>query len=138
MARHDHTGRSKGERHVRLTYFLMGTPAWLSLTPAGRAVYLEVARLYNGSNNGLLGLSVRDAAKRCRINKDTAARALRILEARGFIECVVPGGFSRKTPHAAEWRLTEWRCDASHALPSKAYQHWRPTGGAGEPQNTVR
>ena len=112
---------------------MTGTPAWHSLKPAERAVYLEVARVYNGCNNGSLALSVRDAADRCNINKDTAGRALRVLEERGFIECVTPGGFSRKTPHATEWRLTEWPCDRSHAPATKAYQAWRPTAAESPP-----
>lgn len=127
MAESNQKGRTKsGERYVRLTNFMTGTLAWLSLTPAQRAVYCELARVYNGSNNGWLGLSVRTAAARCNINKDTAAKAFRVLEERGFIERVTQGGFSRKTPHSAEWRLTEWPCDKSHAALTKAYQNWRP------------
>ena len=125
--RQDKKGRSKGgERHVRLTHFMTGTPAWLSLKPADRAMYCELARVYNGANNGRLALSVREGANRCNINKDTAAKSFRRLEERGLIECATPGGFSRKTPHAAEWRLTEWKCDFSGAPATKAYQSWRP------------
>lgn len=127
MAKHDHKGRSKGERHVRLTHFMTGTAAWLSLKPAERAVYLEVARVYNGGNNGLLAISVRTLEERCNINKDTAGRALKVLQERGFIERVMAGGFSRKTRHAAEWRLTEWGCDKTHAPATKTYQAWRPS-----------
>lgn len=127
MAKHNQRGRSKsGDRHARLTHFLMDTRAWLSLSPIERALYLEVARIYNGTNNGWLGLSVRRAGVRCNINKDTAAAALKVLMERGFIELATPGGFSRKTPHAAEWRLTEWPCDRTHTPATKAYQHWRP------------
>ena len=119
--------RSGGERHTRLTYFLTGTAAWLSLTPAERAVYLEVARVYDGRNNGFLGLSVRRAGERCNINKDTAARALQTLVERGFLELATPGGFSLKLRHAAEYRLTEYACDKTHAAATKAYQRWRPS-----------
>ncbi len=123
----DQRGRSKGgERHTRLTYFMQGTAAWLSLKPAERAVYLDVARIYNGTNNGTIARSCRDAGKGCRINKDTAAQAFKVLVERGFLDCTTPGGFSLKTRHAAEWRLTDWKCDKTHAPPSKAYQHWRP------------
>ena len=130
MAKHDQKGRSKGgERHVRLTHFMMKTPAWRSLKPSERALYLEVAMVYNGSNNGFLALSCRDAGSRCHINKDTAAAHFKTLEDRGLIECATPGGFSRKTPHASEWRLTEWKCDRTHQPPTKAYQTWRPAPG---------
>ena len=46
------------------------------LRPNTRAVYVEISRIYDGSNNGRIGFSVRTAATRCRIAKDTAKRAL--------------------------------------------------------------
>jgi hypothetical protein len=88
-------------------------------------MYLEVARLHNGRNNGSLALSVRDGAERCNINKDTAGRALHALEARGLIVCMTKGGFSRKTPHAAEWRLTDWPSAESNELNSEAGMKYR-------------
>src|SRR5258708_16712574 len=127
MAKMDQRGRTKGwERHVRLTHFMTGTAAWLSLTPAQRAVYLEVARVFNGRNNGWLAVSVRGLADRCNINKDTAAKALKILAERGFIVCATPGGFSRKTRHATEWRLPEWRGAQMHKSPTEAHRELCP------------
>lgn len=126
-SRHNLKGRSKsGPPFVRLPWYMLESEAWRYLNPAARAVYLEVARLYNGRNNGLLALSVRDAAERCRINKDTAGRALEALRTTGFIDCVTPGGFSRKLRHASEWRLTVETCDRTGELPSKAFMRWRP------------
>jgi len=107
---------------------MLDCAAWRHLTPAARAVYLEVARLYNGGNNGFLALSVRNAAERCNINKDTAGRALEALKTHGFIECVSPGGFSRKNRHASEWRLTGEVCDRTGTQPSKAFMRWSPEG----------
>ena len=138
MAKHNQKGRSKGERHLRLTHFMMGTPAWLSLPPAERAVYIFVAGRYNGGNNGSIAASVRDVADNCHINKDTATKALRTLEERGFIVRVTPGSFNRKTPHAAEWRLTEWSCDKTRTVATKAYQHWRAPPQPMLPQSKTR
>ena len=72
----------------------------------------------------MLGLSVRRASERCNIAKGTAARALLELQERGFIECMKKGAFSRKAPHASEWRLTWWGCDVTGDLPSKAFMRW--------------
>lgn len=105
---------------------MMQTEAWRSLTPAERAVYVEVRALFDGRNNGSLTLSNRDAADRCNINKDTAGRAFGRLTQLGFLEVVEKGWFNRKTPHATTWRLTDLRCDLTGAVPSKAYQGWRP------------
>lgn len=129
--RQNQKGRSKTAGHfVRLDSFMMESAAWRSLTPAERAVYIEVRRRFNGANNGWIALSVRDAADRCNINKDTGRKALATLQARGFIECVTPGGFSRKVRHATEWRLLDERCDKTGALPSKAFMRWRPEPAA--------
>jgi hypothetical protein len=34
------------------------------------------------------------------------------------------GAFSRKAPHASEWRLTWWGCDVTGELPSKKFMRW--------------
>ena len=126
-SRHNQKGRSKGgPPFVSLRWFMLDCAAWRALTPAARAVYLEVARLYNGGNNGFLALSVRNAAERCNINKDTAGRAFIDLQAHGFLDCVTPGGFSRKIRHASEWRLTAERCDRTGVPASKAFMRWSP------------
>ena len=67
---------------------------------------------YNGTNNGRLGLSVRRASERCNIARGTAQRAFVELQDRGFVDCMTKGAFSRKSPHATEWRLTlvDLRC----------------------------
>jgi hypothetical protein len=130
---HNRKGRStNGGAFVQLHHFMMKTEAWRSLSTQQRAVYVELAAIYNGANNGFLGLSVRRAAERCNISKNTAAICFEVLEVRGFIECVTPGGFSRKTRHSTEWRLTSCRCDKSGVLPTKAFVRWKPeqTGSA--------
>jgi len=35
------------------------------------------------------------------------------------------GAFSRKAPHATEWRLTWWSCDVTGELASKKFMNWR-------------
>lgn len=126
MAKHNRKGRSTTvARFVMLPHWMMKSPAWRSLKPVDRVLYLEVAMLYNGSNNGRLALSTRDAAERCNAHRDTIGLAFRRLEAAGFIECATPGGFSRKTRHATEWRLTIEVCNLTGALASKAFMYWR-------------
>jgi hypothetical protein len=125
----DRRGRSKtGPPFVQLFRYLLSSEAWSSLSAQERSVYIVLAMIYNGSNNGCLGLSVREAAARANVSKDTAARALHTLQDRGFAACVTPGGFSRKTRHATEWRLTAYRCDRSGALPTKDFMKWRASG----------
>jgi hypothetical protein len=146
--RHNKTGRSATERFVALPHYLIGSHAWRSLSPVARCVFIELAVLYNGANNGRLALSARDAAERVNCSKDTAARAFLQLQQRGFIECLRRGRFDRKTPHAAEYRLTLHPCDTTGELASKRFMSWRPeeqkfvtglmTGTAGLTPGTVQ
>ena len=71
----------------------------------------------------LLGLSVRRAAERCNIAKDTASRAFQELDERGFVDCVTRGAFNRNSMHATEWQ-TWWPCDVTGELPSKRFMNW--------------
>jgi hypothetical protein len=48
------------------------------------------------------------------------------LQERGFIDCMTKGAFSRKAPHASEWRLTWWSCDVTGELPSKEVHELGP------------
>jgi hypothetical protein len=115
------------DRHVRLYHWLMRSPAWKGLPPVARALYAELAKHYNGSNNGKIGYSVRQAAEDLRISKDTAGQYFRVLQARGFIDPVRRGAFSRKMRHATEWRMTEFTCDASGMAPTKDFMRWEVT-----------
>jgi hypothetical protein len=44
------------------------------------------------------------------------------------------GAFSLKKRHATEWRLTEFPCDVTHAIPTKDFMRWKP---ATKIQNSV-
>ncbi len=112
--------------HVRLYVYMLNSPAYLSLGCPARAVLIEISRVYDGMNNGRLGMSVRALADRCHIARGTVCVALKELVDRRFIECVTKGAFSRKVQHASEWRLTAWPCDVSGASATKAFMSWRP------------
>jgi hypothetical protein len=123
------TGRSDKEpRHVRLYHTFLKTEAWKSLSVYSRAIYVEISARYGGpgSNNGRIPYAVRDAAKSLKIGKTTAATALEQLQDRGFIVEVTKGGFNVKTKLATEWRLTEFSCDITDALPTRDYAQWSP------------
>ena len=98
-------------RYFQMHFYMMKTAAWLALSLPARAVYLQIGSRYNGSNNGKIALSVRDAASECGMARNTANRAFKELVRLGFIEETRHGGLSRKTRMASEWRLTAFRCD---------------------------
>jgi DNA-binding transcriptional MocR family regulator len=117
----------------------MQTKAWQSLDRNARAIYLELAMLYRGNNNGSIGLSVRQAAQAIQASRATAARALVHLQDRGFIVATTRGRFKLKR-HATEWRLTEFRCDLTGQPASRDFETWttadihhlRPRGESAE------
>ncbi|HMF21295.1 MAG TPA: hypothetical protein VKG24_04135 [Pseudolabrys sp.] len=119
--------RGHTERFVALKYWLLQSQAWRSLPGNTRALYIELAQGYNGSNNGRIPYSAREAIAALHVSKSTAARLLKILEDRGFIVCTKRGAFSLKTTKdASEWRLTEYDSDVPVAHATKDFMRWRP------------
>ena len=103
---------------------MMRSAAWRSLTPQQRVVYLELENRHIGTNNGLIGFSVREAKEACNISKDTATTCLKVLVERGFIRCTQLGAFTFKKRHASEWELTAW--PVGEELPTKDFMRWQP------------
>ncbi len=121
----DVTGRSIGSsRFLKLEHWILRTDAWRSLSPQSRAVYIEIAQRFNGSNNGEISLSVREAARLVNIAKDTATKAFHELEAKGFIRRNVCGSFNWKLKHATTWILTEH--PFGDQLATKEFTRWVP------------
>jgi hypothetical protein len=131
--------RATAERHVRTHHRMMQTQAWRSLDGNARSVYLELAALYNGNNNGRIGFSARQAAKIMPVSRATAFRALVALQDRGFIVAMTKGRFDRQR-HATRWRLTEFKCDLTGQPASRDFEAWttadilplRPRGKSAE------
>ena len=123
--RHNQKGRSTGEaRHVRLYGWFLKSKAWQHIDCKSRCAYIELARRYDGSNNGRISCSVEEIAKSIQSSKATAMRALQALETHGFIVCTKKGAFSLKLKHASEWRLTEHSDNKTHEIATKDFMHW--------------
>jgi DNA-binding transcriptional regulator YhcF (GntR family) len=121
--------RSGGPRFVQLFHWMLDLPVWRSLSPRAVVAYLELARRYNGSNNGTLHLSVRELARAWNWSKASAARAIEELVDKGFIEITRNGGFNLKDRkrQATEYRLTVLFCDLTRQSASKTFTKWKPT-----------
>lgn len=133
MARHTNAkGRSRiDSKHVRLYQWVLATPAYRSLSCYARSLIIELYLRYNGGNNGDVGLSVREAAALLGCNKDTAAKAFRDLQDRGFIRCHDKGAFHLKARHSSTWILTEFSYDGQ--LPTKNFIKWQPPSDPRKP-----
>lgn len=116
--------RDKLPRHTMLFQYMMDSQAWKSLGAIPRAVYLDIAKRYYGTNNGRIGYSIRCAVAELHIGNATAKRALDALQDRGFIVAMKRGHFNVKIRLASEWRLTQYACDVSSSLATKDFMSW--------------
>jgi hypothetical protein len=115
------------QRFVQLFHWLLKSAAWKDLDTVARSIYVELTYRYNGSNNGRIGYSARQAGQDLKISKDTAARGLRSLEAHGFIVVEKRGAFHCKVRHASEYRLTIYDSDVAsymNKLATKEFMRW--------------
>jgi hypothetical protein len=124
-------GRSEeSAHHVRLYRRHLESPAWRSLSPVARCLYVEVKLLYIGTNNGRLFLSVRMGAELINVSKTTAALAFKELEERGFIRLARPASFNMKATawrgDAACWILTEHPVGDRPGAGTLDFMRWRP------------
>lgn len=115
-----------GGRFVHLSEWLQSSEAWATMKPGPRALYIELRRLFNGSNNGDLFLSHREAALAINVNRNTATAYFAELEERGFIRMTVgphlgPSGIGVASKWALEDEATK---DGKPA--GKAFMRWKP------------
>jgi DNA-binding transcriptional regulator YhcF (GntR family) len=121
---------ARKERYVALKHYMLKSPAWRSLDAVARALYVELAKRYMGSNNGRIPYSVREGAAELGVSKTTVSRALLDLIDRRFIEKVKAAAFNMKNErHATEFRLTEFPCNVTNtAIASHDYMRWQYGG----------
>ena len=94
---------------LMMEYWMFESHAYRELQAGPRSLLWELIRLFNGRNNGRIGLGVRSAAQRLNVSKDTASSYFKSLVEAGFIVATRSGGFNMKDPtsrRATEWRLT--------------------------------
>lgn len=105
------TGRSgKAGRFTMVQHRIWFSEAVSSLNPNARALLVELASMENGSNNGAIWLSVRDATDRLGFTDFRAAQqAFDDLQDRGLLAMTKDAHFEVKASDASRarcWRLT--------------------------------
>lgn len=125
----NHKGRSKrGLPFVRLPHHVLKSEAYQSLKPGPVALLVQIIFRYNGSNNGHIGLGVREASKAIQVSdKDTVSKYFRDLQEKGLIKAERKGAFNMKDPssrRATEWALTWER--VGETPPTKEFLSWKP------------
>jgi DNA-binding transcriptional regulator YhcF (GntR family) len=137
--------RNRQQRFVQLLHWEMDCVAYKDLSANARSIYEQIKRRYNGSNNGFIVYSVRQAADELKIGKATASRAFSQLEDHWFIVAEQRGHFSWKiNPNgskirpATEWRLTVYDNNRTAKVTeqgaSKDFMRWQKIQNAVSPE----
>lgn len=125
--------KENGPPFVQMFHWVTQCPAWRDLGPNGQAVYVALKRYYDGTNNGQIGFSCRQAAEAIGMSVATASRSLQDLVTHGFIVEVTKGVVGRGSGYnlATEWLLTECYDDRNRTPATKQFMKWAKT------ENTV-
>ena len=101
-----------GGRFLALPYTVLDSPAFLHLPAPAVRLLLDVARQYNGENNGKLLASNKYLSTRGWTSHDTALRARRDLELSGLIFETRKGMRPNRTAwYAVTWMTLDWTAD---------------------------
>ena len=109
---------------VMLYNWMIDSEAWLDLKAPPRALYLLIKRRFNGSNNGEIFLSHREAAKLLNMHRNSIGTYFDVLIEHGFVKQTTrphlgPSGVGQ----AAKWELTELPVNNRPA--TKEFMRWR-------------
>ena len=130
MARHNKTGRSKGDaKHVRLYEFMERTDAWKNLSGNAAKAWLTIGLMHTGFNNGKIAISCRELGRRIGVHHTTAASAIRELVNAGFLRKTKSSDFGKKRL-AAEYRLTHILNDITGERATRDFMRGLPANEA--------
>ena len=117
--------RKTEPRHIRLYHSIMLTVAWAYLSGNAIKVLLALVRIDDGSKNGHIFYSDRQAALDTGLSRNTCIKAFRELVDKGFLRIVEKGHFDRKVRHATVWRYT-WQAVPGLCGPTREFEKWKP------------
>ena len=109
---------------VMLYNWMIDSEAWLDLKAQPRALYLLIKRRFNGSNNGEIYLSHREAAKLLNMHRNSIGAYFDVLIEHGFLKQTSrphlgPSGVGQ----SSKWELTELPVNKRPA--TKEFMRWR-------------
>jgi hypothetical protein len=108
-------------RRLMLDYWLLDAPAFMTLTPSGKKLLVELERRFDGGNNGCIVFGVEDGTF-IGFSRSKTGRVLAELQARGWIaetDAADPAHGKRR-----RWRLTRYPAQGQKA--TKEFMGWSP------------
>ncbi|SDY53886.1 hypothetical protein [Citreimonas salinaria] len=125
MSRRD-PRRGKGSKHVQLAEWFQALPAWATLKPGPRALYIELKRRYNGGNNGNIRMAIREAADLLNMHRNTVGGYFDELQERRLIRETRRGHLGAEGHGiASTWALSELPT-AEGKPPDLSFRSWQP------------
>jgi hypothetical protein len=109
------------ERFIMLPHYMLRSEVWKTLAPEAKALLIDVWMRHNGSNNGEISYSVREASQ-IGLSRSVAARMFKVLTDRGFLRIARNSAFSLKTKEARLWHLTTE--PLRDERPTKDFMRW--------------
>lgn len=126
-SRADNRADTRGGGWVGIPHVVADSPAYCQLSLWGRAILFEIARAFNGYNNGKIGLSQRQIADRLNTTNFRAiGKGIAELMEHGLIDVTMEGQWKQRM--AREYRLTFISTgDAMHLRhATNEYRDWLP------------
>ncbi|NTE81320.1 hypothetical protein G6M12_07090 [Agrobacterium tumefaciens] len=121
------------ERFFQMHVWLLNSAAWKATNVYERCLYMALKQRYNGSNNGDIPLSRREAEEELNCSDKPVIAAFKGLQEKGFIKVATKGSFQWKqgggaSGRASRWILTEYPVDLPlrHLSADKDFMRWRP------------
>lgn len=112
-------------KHIRLYASITGSDAWKHLSGNAIKVLIALVARDDGTRNGNIGFSCREAGEAANVSPHTANRCLQELVDHGFIRCTQKGAFSRKISHASLWRYTWAAWPEGKLGPTRDFEKWK-------------
>ncbi|MDX0112603.1 hypothetical protein GOC07_09985 [Sinorhizobium meliloti] len=124
----------KSERFFQMHVWLLDSAAWKAANVYERSLYMELKQRYNGSNNGDIALSRREAEAALNCSDKPVKAAFKGLMEKGFIRVATRGSFHWKQGggpggRSTRWILTEYPVDhpVKGLSPDRDFMRWRPS-----------
>jgi hypothetical protein len=117
-------GKTSGPHFMQFFHYVKRSTSYHGLSLPARALLTEIHDRYNGSNNGMIVLGVREAEYELRCGHGTVRRAMRELDDAGLARPTQLGAWRGRL--ATEWRLMWRRCDKTGDLPRSVWQERKP------------
>jgi hypothetical protein len=117
-------GKHSGPNFAQLYHYVKRSTSYHGLSNIAKLLLIELADRYNGSNNGMITLSVREAAYEIGCGQGSISNAMRELDDADLARPTKLGAWRGR--QATEWRLTWKRCDKTGELPRNVWIERKP------------